>query len=80
MAIDLDVCGVGEEHGHAVDAHAPAAGGRQPALQSPAEILIENLCLVVAASLRREGKLGGLQEAQGGKQTLSLACPANISR
>ena len=50
----LDVRGVGEEHGHAIDAHAPTAGGGEAALQRPAEIFIEDLRFVVAAGLQNE--------------------------
>ncbi len=82
---DLDVCGICEEHRHAVDAHAPAAGRWQAALQRLAEVLIEHLSLVVATGLRseevsRKHKWLESEEGGGGKETLSLACPANISR
>lgn len=47
----LDVGSVGEQHGEAVDAHAPAAGGGQPILQRRAKVLVYQLRLVVARLL-----------------------------
>ena len=55
----LDVEGVGEEHGEAVDAHAPATGGRQAILQRRAEGLVHIHCLVIPSCLclpRREAE------------------------
>ena len=49
----LDVNGVCEKHRDAVDAHAPAARGRQPVLQGGAEGFIYEHGLVVASGLGR---------------------------
>lgn len=42
---------VGQEHDHAVDAHAPTAGGREAELETGAEVLVDHLRLVVALGL-----------------------------
>ena len=44
----LDVVGVGQEHGDAVDAHAPAGRRRKAVLQRGAEAFVEEHGLVVA--------------------------------
>jgi len=44
----LDVVGVGQEHGDAIDAHAPAGRRRKAVLQGGAEALVEEHGLVVA--------------------------------
>lgn len=47
----LDVIGVCEKHGDAVDAHAPASRGGQPVFQGRAEVFIYEHGFVVASSL-----------------------------
>lgn len=51
MAHLLDVGGISEKHGEAVDAHAPAGGGGQPVLQGGTETLIDQLRLVITRLL-----------------------------
>ena len=48
---DLDVVGVGEEHCESVDAHAPAASGRQTVFERRAEALVDGHRFVIASSL-----------------------------
>lgn len=50
----LDVYVVGEEHGHAVDTHAPTGGGRETILERGAENVVDELSLIV--TLRIESK------------------------
>ena len=47
----FDVYGVGEQHSQAVDAHAPAACGRQAILQGSTEVLVHIHGLHVSPSL-----------------------------
>ncbi len=44
----LDVDVIGEEHAHAVHAHAPTSSGWQPVLERRAEGFVENLSLIIA--------------------------------
>ena len=43
----LDIVGVGEEHGQAIDAHAPASGGRETVFQSSAKAFVQEHGLVI---------------------------------
>jgi hypothetical protein len=57
----LDVDVVGEEHGHAVDAHTPTGGGRKTILERRAEHIVDELSLIVTllhkdSSDRGDGK------------------------
>jgi hypothetical protein len=51
----LDVDVVGEEHGHAVDTHAPTGGGRETILERGAEHVVDELSLII--TLRIESKV-----------------------
>jgi len=47
----LDVVGVREEHGQAVDSETPTGGGRKTVLQGGAKVLVNHLGLVVSGGL-----------------------------
>ena len=65
----LDVVLVCEEHGEAIDAHAPASRGRQPVLEGRAEGLVHKHRLIVAGGLvlraRRGPRSGSSAYRQG---------------
>lgn len=47
----LDAVVVGDKHDHAVDTHTPSSSGRETVLQAGAEVLVDELGLVVALVL-----------------------------
>ena len=60
----LDIVGICEEHGEAVNPHAPARSGRQAILQRSAESLIDTHGLIIALLL-------GLRKARSTTDSVS---------
>jgi len=46
----LDVARVGEEHSQPVDTQSPPSSWREAILQGSAEVLVDDLCLIVPSS------------------------------